>query len=152
MKRDYYAGALMALIGCITGYNAIHHPLGTLLRMGPGMFPLALSCILIGLGLLIAVTASDGPDEVQIGHDEVQTPDPRGCIAIIAGMLAFVVLTHYFGIVPGTFACVLISALGDKDATALGSFVLAASVTLIGTLVFVYGLKMNLPLFKWFVQ
>jgi hypothetical protein len=37
--------------------------------------------------------------------------------------------------------------MGDKDATLIGSLVLSAVVTVIGIIVFIYGLKMNLPLF-----
>ena len=152
MRTDYYAGALMALIGAFVGLNTLQLQVGTLLRMGPGMFPLALSIILIVVGLLIALNAGDTEaDELDhLDHGASAYPDFQGCAAIIGGMVAFVVLTPLVGIVAGTFACVFLAAIGDKDATWLGSFVLSSVVTAIGMIVFIYLLKMNLPLFKWF--
>ena len=144
----------MALIGTFVAVNAIQYQIGTLLRMGPGMFPLALGILLACLGVLIVLNAGDTPDDEldHLDHGASAWPDLKGCAAIIGGMLAFVVLTNYVGIVPGTFACVFLAAIGDKDATWLGSLVLSTVVTLVGTLVFIYLLKMNLPLFKWFTQ
>ena len=156
VNRDYYAGALMALIGVIAGYNAMQYQLGTLTRMGPGLFPLALSIILVSLGLLIALNAGEAEDTEGELHtldpNASKYPDIKGCLAIMAGMIAFVVLAQTVGFVAGTFACVFISAIGDKDATWTGSFVLATVVTAIGMLVFVWGLKMHFPLFKWFTS
>ena len=152
MRTDYYAGALMALIGAFVGLNAMQLQIGTLLRMGPGMFPNALSIILIVLGLLIALNAGDTEvDELDhLDHGASAYPDLRGCAAILGGMLAFVILTPLVGIVAGTFTCVFLAAVGDRASTWLGSFVLSAVVTVFGMIVFIYLLKMNLPLFKWF--
>ena len=51
--------------------------------------------------------------------------------------------------VPATFACVLIPALGDRAATVKGSAILAAGVTVFGVALFSYVLKIPFPLFRW---
>ncbi len=151
MKRDYYAGALIAFIGVFMGLNTLNYNIGNLRNIGPGMLPMVLCIILVTLGLLIAINAADPVGEG--AHDHLdptapKTPDIKGGFAIVIGMLAFVVLTQTLGMVAGTFACVFIAAIGDKDATWLGSFVLASVITVVGVAVFIYGLKMNLPLFQ----
>jgi hypothetical protein len=149
VKRDYYAGALISLIGAFLALNGWTYQIGTLTRMGPGMFPVSLGVILIFLGVLIAANAGEVTADSldHLDHDASPYPDFKGSMAIIAGMLAFIFLTQTIGFVAGTFACVFIAAMGDKDATLIGSLVLSAVVTVIGIIVFIYGLKMNLPLF-----
>ena len=50
---------------------------------------------------------------------------------------------------PATFACVFVSALGDRTATLKSSLVLAAGVTVFGVLLFSYLLKVPFPIFRW---
>ena len=151
MKRDYYAGAIMCAIAAFMGFNALGYNIGTIRNIGPGLFPFALSVVLFAVGLLIALNAgeavADGLDHFDEGASKY--PDIKGGIAIVAGMLAFVVLTQTLGIVAGTFACVFVSAIGAKDATWLGSLVLALVVTVFGIAVFIFLLKLNLPLFQF---
>lgn len=151
MKRDYYAGALISFIGVFMGINSLGYNIGNLRNIGPGMLPLALSIILFGLGLLIALNAGEPAGEGAHDHldpNASKYPDIKGGIAIVLGMVAFIALTQTLGFVAGTFACVFIAAIGDKDATWIGSLTLAAVITAVGVAVFIYGLKMNLPLFQ----
>lgn len=154
VRRDYYAGAMIALIGAFGMSGALQLQIGTLRQMGPGMFPVILCTILIGLGALIAINAGDdaagGGDELNhLAHDASPYPDLRGCAAIIGGMLAFAAGTTYLGLVPGTFACVFIAAIGDRKSTWLGSLGLATVITIAGVGIFLYGLRMPLPMFRW---
>lgn len=151
MKRDYYAGALISFIGVFMGLNSLNYNIGNLRNIGPGMLPMALSIILCGLGVLIALNAAEPTGEGAHDHLDPEAskyPNIKGGIAIVLGMLAFVVLTQTVGMVAGTFFCVFIAAIGDKDATWIGSLVLASVITVVGVVVFIYGLKMNLPLFQ----
>lgn len=67
-KRDYYAGALMVLLGLIAANDGTHYPIGTLRQMGPGYFPIALGMLLIVLGMLIAGTAGGSERAVLYLH------------------------------------------------------------------------------------
>ena len=151
MKRDYYAGAVMCGIAAFMGFNALGYNIGTIRNIGPGLFPFALSIVLFGVGLLIALNAGETVPDTLDHFDENASkyPDIKGGLAIVGGMLAFVVFTQTLGIVAGTFACVFISAIGAKDATWLGSLIMSAVVTVFGISVFIYLLKLNLPLFQF---
>lgn len=55
--RDFYAGALLALVGSAFAWGATSYTLGTSARMGPGYFPLLLGILLAVLGLIIMLRA-----------------------------------------------------------------------------------------------
>jgi len=156
VKRDYYAGALMVLLGLIAAHDGTNYPMGTLRQMGPGYFPIALGIILIFLGILIAGTAVDGPSEAEVaestdGDEEGPTfhPQWRGWTAIIAGPALFIVFGRYMGMLPATFACVFVSALGDRNNTPKSAAILAAGVSFFGVLLFHYLLKLPMPMLSW---
>jgi hypothetical protein len=147
-KRDFYAGSLMTAIGAaVTLDSYFGYTLGTLTHMGPGMFPLMLGITLTFVGVLILGTAMVTP----LGPDESILPKERewrgwGCI--LAGPICFIILGDFFGLVPATFSCVFVSALGDRTATLKGSAILAAGVTFFGVLLFSYVLKIPFPMFR----
>ena len=61
----------------------------------------------------------------------------------------FIIFGRYFGMAPGTFACVFIAATGDKNATWRGTFILATVVTVFGVSLFSYFLQVPMPIFTW---
>jgi hypothetical protein len=146
IKRDYYAGALMVLIGAVAINEGRNYQLGTLQKMGPGYFPIMLGALLILLGILIAGTASTGGNEEQ---EALPHTEWRGWACIIAGPILFVLFGRFFGLLPATFACVFVAALGDRDTTLKGAAILSAGVTVFGILLFSYLLKVSMPILKW---
>jgi hypothetical protein len=146
-RRDFYAGGLMILLGIGTFMQAQSYKLGTLTHMGPGFFPSILGAVLVFIGVLIAGSAAAAHDE----DGPILPPHPewRGWGCIIAGPLLFILFGHYGGLVPATFACVFVSALGDRTATLRGSAILAAGISAFGALLFSFLLKVPFPLFRW---
>jgi heme A synthase len=149
-RRDLYCGAVLALIGAIAVNEGRHHHIGSLTEMQAGYFPIVLGTILIALGLLIAATSfRRQPADAESTAEEFRMPDWRGCSAIILGVLAFIVLGGYFGLAPATFFCVFISALGDRNASWRGAFVLAAALTAVAIGLFAYLLQIQFPILQW---
>ncbi|HUY03715.1 MAG TPA: tripartite tricarboxylate transporter TctB family protein, partial [Rhodocyclaceae bacterium] len=56
-NRDYYGGGLMLVIGVAAAVQGMRYQVGTLSRMGPGFFPMALGVILALIGVTILVNA-----------------------------------------------------------------------------------------------
>lgn len=147
-KRDFYAGGLMVLLGAAVTLDSMTYTTGTLMHMGPGMFPFILGIVLTFIGILIFGTAVVTP----LGEDERILPknkEWRGWACILAGPLLFMIFGEFFGMVAATFACVFVSALGDRTATLKGSLLLAAGVTFFGVLLFSYVLQLPFPMFRW---
>lgn len=150
-KRDFYAGGLMTLLGAGVTLDSTTYNIGTLTHMGPGMFPLMLGVVLTFIGVLIFGAALATP----LGDDEHVLPrqkEWRGWGCILAGPILFIVFGEFFGMAPATFACVFVSALGDRSSTVKGSAILAFGVTFVGTLLFSYVLKLPFPMFRWGLQ
>jgi hypothetical protein len=147
-KRDFYAGGLIVLIGLVMALKGPGYRLGTLMHMGPGFMPTALGVILVLLGLVIAAAAIATPD----GGDErilPEHPEWLGWGCILAGPLLFIICGSYGGLVPATFACVFVSALGDRTSTWIGALGLATVVTTFGVTLFSYVLKVPMPILEW---
>lgn len=147
-KKDYYAGALMVLIGVGAVLEARHYSLGTLFHMGPGFFPIILGVTMTCVGILIALVAATSQ---ATADDQLHIPKPewRAWACILAGPVLFIILGNYGGLIPATFACVFVSALGDKDSTLVSALLLAVGITLFGVLLFSYILQVSMPMWRW---
>jgi putative tricarboxylic transport membrane protein len=149
VKRDYYAGGLMLLLGVGAAVTGTGYKFGSLARMGPGFMPVVLGVVLALIGLLIAGTAlaSSERDDSKFLPDH---PQWFGWLCIIGGPILFIILGEYGGMIPAVFACVFVCALGDKTATYKSSAILAAGVTVFGVLLFHYMLSIPFPLLRGF--
>jgi Tripartite tricarboxylate transporter TctB family len=152
-KRDFYAAGLMMLFGLFAAVNGPRYALGTLMHMGPGFMPTALGVILVLLGITIAVNAATAT-EGEAAEEGILPEHPQwlAWACILASPLAFIVFGKFGGMIPGTFMCVFVAALGDRDATWRGVTILASVVTLFGVLLFHYLLKIPMPVLKWGLQ
>lgn len=147
-KPDFYAGGLMVLVGLGTVLKALDYDIGSLTHMGPGFFPVLLGVGLVLVGVLIAGSDATGAGDAK--DPVVPTkPDLRGWLCVISGPLVFILLGRYGGLIPATFACVFVSALGDRSATLKGAGALAAGVTVFAVLLFSFVLHVPLPLLGW---
>jgi putative Ca2+/H+ antiporter (TMEM165/GDT1 family) len=146
IRRDYYAGALMILVGLVAAQDARHYAIGTLRQMGPGYFPLALGVVLIVLGLLIAGTAATG----ELTAEEAAMPrsEWRGWGCILAGPVLFIIFGEIGGMLPATFACVFVAALGDRETSVKGAAILATGVTVFAVVLFHSLLKLPMPVVR----
>lgn len=145
-RIDYYGGALMIALGLGASLQSRSYELGTLSRMGPGFFPLALGIILALTGLAIVVTAKPVAAE---GDGHPWSPEWRGWLCIALAIVAFIVLGTHGGLVPASFAVVFISALGDRRNTITSALILALATVLVAVTVFWWGLHVQFPLFSW---
>jgi hypothetical protein len=147
-KKDYYAGGLMTLIGVGAILEARHYNTGTLFHMGPGFFPIILGVVMTGLGILIAGVAAtaQASDDDQL---TIPKPEWRAWLCILAGPILFIILGSLGGLIPATFACVFVSALGDREITLKSATLLAVGVTVFGVGLFSYVLQVSLPMWRW---
>jgi putative Ca2+/H+ antiporter (TMEM165/GDT1 family) len=140
----------MILLGLGVALKGSSYRAGTLMHMGPGFMPTALGILLVLLGIAIGATAlapSQGDE-----HDQSILPEQPQWWAwscILLSPVSFIVFGHYFGMAPGTFACVFIAALGDRSSTWLSMVVLSTVVTIFGVGLFSYFLQVPMPVFTW---
>lgn len=142
--RDRFGGGLIALLGLGTAGVAGTYPIGTLREMGAGLMPLMLGGVMVVLGGLIALQSAK-TDREPHEAEGLEHPEWRGWMCIIGGVVSFIALAQPAGLLPATFACVFIAARGDREATLRSSLLLAAGISVVGVLVFYYGLRVQLP-------
>jgi hypothetical protein len=148
-KREFYAGGLMILIGLGAALEGQKYNVGNMWQMGPGFFPVALGVLLVLAGIAIAGTGFSGGS----GEGEAALPakpEWRGWLCIIAGPLLFILFGKYAGLGPATFACVFVSAMGDRSSTWKSAFALALAITVFGIGLFAFVLKVPFPILKFF--
>ena len=148
-KRDFYAGGLMLLLGLGIAVKGSTYRGGTLMHMGPGFLPTSLGILLALLGIAIAAASLSGDGDSHGQSILPEQPQWWAWFCILMSPICFIFFGRYFGMAPGTFACVFVAALGDKGATWKGTTVLAAVVTVFGVGLFSYFLQVPMPIFTW---
>ncbi len=154
LSKDHLGALMLLALGAAVTAAGLGYRMGTLNRAGAGFVPVVLGVLMMLVGIAIGVTARAGSLQMinpLPGHEKHgdKGPDWRGWACILGGVLAFVVLGHWGGLVPATFASVFVSAMGDRDNTVKGAATLSAVLTVFCVIVFHYGLTMQLPLFQW---
>jgi hypothetical protein len=148
-KRDFYAGGLMILLGLGIALKGATYRLGTLMHMGPGFFPTSLGVLLVLIGLAIAaagMTPAEGEEDQSILPEH---PEWWAWFCILMSPVLFILFGRYFGMIPGTFACVFIAALGDRNKTWKSVLILSTVVTVFGVVLFSYFLQVPMPILTW---
>jgi len=144
----------MILLGLGIALKGTTYRAGTLMHMGPGFMPTALGVILVLLGIAIAAAALAPSADGHVGEHGDQNLLPENpqwwaWFCILMSPVLFIFFGRYFGMAPGTFACVFIAARGDKGATWRSSLILATVVTIFGVSLFSYFLQVPMPIFTW---
>jgi hypothetical protein len=138
---DVLAGAVFVLIGGAFAAGSLGYELGTPLRMGPGAFPLLAGAAVAALGLAIVVKGLVAGEVAAFG------PVPWRAIAVIVLALLFFGFTvRGLGFVPASAVTALLTTLASTRVRPLMAVAVTAGLTVAGTLIFVVGLQLRIPL------
>jgi drug/metabolite transporter (DMT)-like permease len=145
-RRDYQdilAGLLLILIGAGAAIHAYRSfPIGTVSRMGPGMFPTWLGVTLVILGVLIALPAF-------FRRGTLPIPEKRPMFFVLLSGIVFALIVEWAGLVPALFALTATSVLADNKVGIVGYFILAVFLSLLAYGIFLYGLGIPIQPFIW---
>jgi hypothetical protein len=138
---DILAGGLFVLIGGAFAVGSLGYELGTLLRMGPGYFPLMVGAILAALGVAIVLKGLVAGEVLSFGVI------PWRAIVLISVALVFFGFTvRRLGFVPTSLVTAFVTALASRRVPLLTATAVAAGLTVASTLIFVVGLQLRIPL------
>jgi hypothetical protein len=127
-------GAFFTLTGIVFAWQSLQVELGTMLRIGPGGMPLALSVLLIGLGLVILFSALR-----QVG-EPVGIIAWRGILFITLAPIIFGFTVRGLGFIGSVFITALFASFASFRMKPLYAVALSAALTAFSTLVFSYAL------------
>jgi hypothetical protein len=142
--KDLVAGALLMCFGifvAVYGYASL--PVGTLARMGPGMYPTVLGGFLAVLGASIIGLGMCGPK-----RDPIQV-NLRPVIFVLSALIVFAVLVRPFGLFPALFALTITATRADDQLGLLSALGLALAISVLALLLFRVALGLPFPAFAW---
>nr|WP_282567678.1 tripartite tricarboxylate transporter TctB family protein [Devosia sp. MC532] len=142
------------------GWAYFNYDLGTLRRVGPGLFPVGLGTILAVIGVFLAVPAMRGmrlqptvpsvSTEAGPSHENATPNTFRAGIFVLASLIAFALVLPNFGAIPAIFALTYTAVLAEpgrdyRTTPALIAALLSAFVWLL----FKQALSLPLTMLKW---
>lgn len=144
--EDLVAALLFIVIGLGAFVMALGYDVGTMRRMGPGVFPLVVSGLLcaIGIGLAVQTLATSKLKSIPAITPRFETV--RALFFVMASLLAFALLVRPAGLFIATAAQVFIVTRAEPGRPILGSIVLALSLAVIAAVIFIYGVGLPIPL------
>ena len=141
-STDLIGGLFITALGLFFVIYAQRYNMGTLNRMGPAYFPVALGGVLAFLGLLIAVPAwfraGAGPDVSW-----------KTLVIVIGSVVLFGATLQILGLMLATMLTIVVASLADNDITWRERAILIVTVPPIIYLIFIFGLGMTVPVWPW---
>jgi hypothetical protein len=139
--KDVLAGGIFIALGAAFALGSLTYDIGTPGRMGPGLFPLALGVVLVGLGTLVIGKAFVAGEEGPIGD-----VDWRAVVLITAALLFFGITVRGLGVVAALFGASLLSALARSRTSVREALLIASGLTALSVVIFIFALQLRLPL------
>jgi hypothetical protein len=137
--KDFVAGLIFFGLGiAVTVYGA-RYSIGTASHMGPGYFPRMLGVGLILLGAVIALRALGGAD------DKFERFRLRPLIALLA-LGCFGLVVEQTGLLLGVLGVVVFASAASTEFRFRESLISAVVLAGFSSLIFVYGIGVQLPI------
>jgi hypothetical protein len=146
-QRDFCSGLMFIVVGVVFAVGATHYPMGGSAKPGAGYFPLILSVVMAILGAIVLFKSLTIETE---GGDPVGAIAWRPLIVIVAAIAVFGATINSLGLVLAVPILILISSLAGDEFKWVGVLITCVVLTLFSWLIFVYGLKLTIPLWPKF--
>lgn len=155
-RKDLGAGLSFIAIGALYGGIAMwgglgnpQLPMGRALSMGPGYFPVVLSCILIIIGAVLAGRSFFAERATEF----FGTISWRAIFMLSLAVIFFGTYVREMGLALAVFAVTFLSALASRWVTPLYAAMTGVGMAILCTAVFGYGIKLPIPVIgTWFVN
>jgi hypothetical protein len=106
--KDFYCGLLLLAVAAVFAIGLLDLPLGDAFRMGPGYFPLVLTILLTGLGLVILVNG------LRLEGEPIGTLPTRGILFIVLPIVFFGLTLRGLGLVPALAITVFATTFASR--------------------------------------
>jgi hypothetical protein len=147
-QRDFWSGLMFISIGIGFAWGATAYSFGSSARPGPGYFPFGLGVLLALLGAFVLFKALT---------IEVEGGDPVGAFAwkplvtILLAVVIFGVSLPVLGMAVTLPLLVVVSSWAGDEFSLKGALLNAVVLTAGCWVIFIYGLKLTIPLWPVFL-
>ena len=140
---------MFLVVGIVFAVGATNYSMGSSARPGASYFPLILSVIMAILGAVVLFKALTIETE---GGDPVGDIAWRPLIVIVASIAAFGVTLPWLGMLAAVPVLIVMVSLAGDEFGWKGVIVNSVVLTAFAWFVFVWGLKLTIPLWPSFVK
>ncbi len=154
-RADFLSGLLFVGLGAFGLLEALQYDMGNLRRMGAGYFPVILSMILMGLGVITAITSlGTGGESGQMTAEESAEADDmrvgllaaaRASFFVIGALVVFALAMPRIGLVLSVITLVVISSFADRTLSWNATGVIAVFMAFVAVAIFRWGIGLPLP-------
>jgi drug/metabolite transporter (DMT)-like permease len=147
-QRDFWSGLMFVVTGIVFAVGATNYPLGVSARPGPGYFPLLLSVIMALLGAVVLFKSLTIETE---GGDPIGKIAWRPLLVIVASIAVFGLALPRLGMVVTIPILIFMVSFAGDEFHWKGVLAAAIVLTFMSWVIFVWGLKLTIPMWPWFV-
>lgn len=155
-QKDFFSGVMFMGLGAAFAWGATTYNIGTGARMGPGYFPLMLGVLLALIGAAITFTALVVETE---GGGKIGKIAWKPLFYVISGNVAFGILLAgipafkipAMGLIVAIYALVFIASMAEADWKFKTTLILATVLAVGSYIAFVVALKLQFPVWPFFI-
>ncbi len=146
--KDFWAGLMFIGFGVFFAGFGVQYNIGTAAKMGPGYFPTALGVIVILLGIIVLAGALSG----KAAAEKPEKSHLPTLFLILASIIIFALVFRPLGLIVSLFLLVAISSYASHEFAWKGTLINAALLIAVCLVIFIWGLKLQLPLWPFFLR
>ena len=148
-QRDFWSGLMFVTVGVAFAIGATNYSMGSSARPGAGYFPMILSVAMALLGAIVLFKSLVIETE---GGDPIGAVAWRPLLVIVAAIIVFGLSLERLGLLITVPLLIVISSLAGREFGWKGVLANAAVLTFGSWGIFVWGLKLTLPLWPRLFQ
>jgi hypothetical protein len=146
-QKDFVSGLMYIGLGSFFAILARGYQMGTAAKMGSGYFPFWLGVLLALIGAWVAFKS------LATEQEDIKLPkiDIPSVCWVTGSTLVFAICLPILGLVASLFLLVFISALASHEFSWKGTLVNAIFLIVFAYIAFVWGLKLQFPVWPTFI-
>ena len=148
-QRDFWSGLMFVTVGSIFAVGSTNYSMGTSARPGAGYFPMILSVAMVLLGAIVLFKSLVIETE---GGDPIGAVAWRPLFVIVLAIIVFGLSLERLGLLITVPLLIVISSFAGGEFGWKGVLANAAVLTFGSWGIFVWGLKLTLPLWPRMFQ
>jgi Tripartite tricarboxylate transporter TctB family len=138
-QKDFWSGILFIAFGCAGLWLGRNYPLGTLVHMGPGFFPMMMSVALIGIGGFLVARS------LIVAGEPVERTAFWPQLLILGAIVAFGLLIERIGLAVAVIAVAAVSGIAAQGLRWFELVALCLAMSALSVALFIYLLGQPIP-------
>ena len=138
-QRDFWSGILFVAFGCAGLWVGRNYAVGTLVRMGPGFFPMMMSVALTGIGGFLVARS------LVVAGEPVERTAFWPQLLILGAIVAFGLLIERIGLAVAVMAVAAVSGVAAQGLRWFELIALTLAMSALSVALFVYLLGQPIP-------